>query len=98
MRAISQSLRCLIVRASESSHTGTPLDLLRRLSRERGAMAEEQQKADEGAPQADFSKKHPLETKWTLWFDNPQTRQTMIKYGQSLRSVYTFDCVEDFWW
>jgi translation initiation factor 4E len=46
----------------------------------------------------DFSKKHQLETKWTLWFDNPQTKQTLNKYGQTLRSVYTFDTVEDFWW
>jgi len=46
---------------------------------------------------ADFSKKHPLENKWTLWFDNPQTRQTTNKFGQTLRSVYTFDTVEDFW-
>mmetsp|Transcript_26142 Transcript_26142/g.77553 ORF Transcript_26142/g.77553 Transcript_26142/m.77553 type:complete len:201 (-) Transcript_26142:191-793(-) len=41
--------------------------------------------------------KHMLEHKWTLWFDNPQTKQTMNKYGQSLRSVYTFETVEDFW-
>ncbi|KAG1674388.1 hypothetical protein FOA52_012914 [Chlamydomonas sp. UWO 241] len=40
---------------------------------------------------------HPLEHKWTLWFDNPTTKQTTHKYGQSLRSVYTFDTVEDFW-
>mmetsp|Transcript_36062 Transcript_36062/g.80260 ORF Transcript_36062/g.80260 Transcript_36062/m.80260 type:complete len:213 (-) Transcript_36062:620-1258(-) len=45
----------------------------------------------------DFSKKHMLENRWTLWFDNPQTKQTLNKYGQTLRSVYTFDSVEDFW-
>lgn len=39
----------------------------------------------EAAP-ADFTAKHPLENRWTLWFDNPQTKQTMNKYGQSLRS------------
>ncbi len=42
--------------------------------------------------------KHELENKWTLWFDNPQAKQTMSKYGQSLRSVYTFSSVEEFWW
>jgi translation initiation factor 4E len=46
----------------------------------------------------DFSKKHPLENRWTLWFDNPNQKQTQKQYGQSLRSVYTFDTVEDFWW
>ncbi|EFJ40525.1 eukaryotic translation initiation factor 4E [Volvox carteri f. nagariensis] len=45
----------------------------------------------------DFSKKHPLENRWTLWFDNPNQKQTQKQYGQSLRSVYTFDTVEDFW-
>lgn len=45
----------------------------------------------------DFSRKHPLEHKWTLWFDNPQKKQTVDKFGQGLRSVYTFDSVEDFW-
>lgn len=45
----------------------------------------------------DFEKKHPLEYKWTLWFDNPQKKQTVDKFGQGLRSVYSFDTVEDFW-
>jgi translation initiation factor 4E len=67
-------------------------------------MAEEQQQVDqnnrgegEAAGEPDFSKKHPLEHRWTLWFDNPLTKQTTNKYGQTLRAVYTFDTVEDFW-
>lgn len=46
----------------------------------------------------DFSKKHPLQNKWCLWFDNPNAKQSVDKYGSSLRSVYAFDTVEDFWW
>lgn len=42
--------------------------------------------------------KHPLEHKWTLWFDNPSGKQKQDTWGSSLRSVYTFDTVEDFWW
>ena len=74
-------------------------------------MAEEKKAAEE-APQAreegelspnkdgepDFSKKHALEHRWTLWFDNPSGKQSLSKYGQGLRSVYSFDTVEDFWW
>mmetsp|Transcript_34741 Transcript_34741/g.87930 ORF Transcript_34741/g.87930 Transcript_34741/m.87930 type:complete len:202 (-) Transcript_34741:596-1201(-) len=45
----------------------------------------------------DEATRHPLANRWTLWFDNPQTKQTLNKYGQTLRSVYTFDTVEDFW-
>ena len=57
-------------------------------------MAEPAQLGDE----PDFSVKHPLEHRWTLWFDNPTQKQNQRAYGQSLRSVYTFDTVEDFWW
>ncbi len=47
----------------------------------------------------DFSiKRHPLEYRWTLWFDNPQQKQSTTKYGQTLRQVFTFDSVEEFWW
>jgi translation initiation factor 4E len=48
----------------------------------------------------DLSKMHPLENRWTLWFDNPSrtSKQSSATWGQSLRAVYTFDTVEDFWW
>ena len=47
----------------------------------------------------DFAQKHPLEYKWTLWFDNPKAQGSKPgTWGQTLRAVYTFDTVEDFWW
>jgi len=45
----------------------------------------------------DFNKKHTLEHSWTLWFDNPTGRQKQTTWGASLRAVYTFSTVEDFW-
>ena len=45
----------------------------------------------------DFCKKHPLHNKWTLWFDNPNGSRKQTTWGQTLRSVYTFDSIEDFW-
>ncbi|MEW5301894.1 MAG: hypothetical protein WDW36_004720 [Sanguina aurantia] len=45
----------------------------------------------------DFEKKHPLEHRWTLWFDNPLAKQTTTAFGQTLRPVHTFATVEDFW-
>ena len=42
--------------------------------------------------------KHELEHAWTIWYDNPQQKQTTTKFGQTLRPVYTFKTVEDFWW
>lgn len=56
---------------------------------------QEEGEIDQNAP--DFSKKHPLENRWTLWFDNPQAKQTVNKYGKTLKAIYTFDTVEDFW-
>ena len=47
--------------------------------------------------QIDFSRKHLLEHNWTLWFDNPSGRQNQTTWGQTLRSVHTFNSVEDFW-
>lgn len=54
--------------------------------------------ASSRAGNPDFSKKHPLETPWTLWFDNPNGKQKQSTWGQTLRAVYTFSTVEDFWW
>lgn len=40
---------------------------------------------------------HPLEHSWTLWFDNPSTKSKNSAWGSSIRPVYTFSTVEDFW-
>jgi len=50
------------------------------------------QTGEQEAPQ-----KHPLEHKWTLWFDNPKGSTRQSAWGQTLRAVYSFDTVEDFW-
>ena len=43
--------------------------------------------------------KHPLEHKWTLWYDaGSGGKGGGGSWGSTLRSVYTFDTVEDFWW
>jgi hypothetical protein len=41
---------------------------------------------------------HKLERKWTFWFDNQSKPKQGAAWGTSLRKVYTFDTVEDFWW
>ncbi|AES64084.1 putative translation Initiation factor eIF-4e [Medicago truncatula] len=40
---------------------------------------------------------HPLENSWTFWFDNPQTKSKQQAWGSSIRPVYTFSTVEEFW-
>ncbi|KAJ8531518.1 hypothetical protein K7X08_026952 [Anisodus acutangulus] len=40
--------------------------------------------------------KHQLEHSWTFWFD-PMATSRQVPWGSSLRSIYTFSTVEDFW-
>ncbi|KAI9195899.1 hypothetical protein LWI28_019219 [Acer negundo] len=40
---------------------------------------------------------HKLERKWTFWFDNQSKPKQGAAWGSSLRNVYTFDTVEEFW-
>jgi len=42
--------------------------------------------------------KHKLDRKWTFWFDNQSKAKQGAAWGISLRKVYTFDTVEEFWW
>lgn len=50
-------------------------------------------KGVEGAPA-----KHPLQHRWTLWFDNPALRgKGGGGWGSSMRPVFTFGTVEEFW-
>ncbi|KAI8914954.1 translation initiation factor eIF 4e-like domain-containing protein [Powellomyces hirtus] len=44
-----------------------------------------------------FNAKHPLQNRWTLWFDNPQKRTGLHNWEKSLKNLITFDTVEDFW-
>ncbi|NP_001275360.1 eukaryotic translation initiation factor 4E allele A [Solanum tuberosum] len=41
--------------------------------------------------------KHPLEHSWTFWFDSPIAKSRQTAWGSSLRNVYTFSTVEEFW-
>ncbi|KAI4295360.1 hypothetical protein L6164_035414 [Bauhinia variegata] len=40
---------------------------------------------------------HPLENSWTFWFDNPSAKSKQAAWGSSMRSIYTFATVEEFW-
>lgn len=41
--------------------------------------------------------RHPLEHSWTFWFDNPSAKSKQVAWGSSIRPIYTFSTVEDFW-
>ncbi|KAF4347026.1 hypothetical protein CsatB_002081 [Cannabis sativa] len=40
---------------------------------------------------------HPLEHSWTFWFDNPSAKSKQAAWGSSIRPIYTFSTVEEFW-
>ncbi|CAN0853700.1 Eukaryotic translation initiation factor 4E-1 [Linum grandiflorum] len=40
---------------------------------------------------------HPLEHRWTFWFDNPSAKSKQTTWGSSMRSIFTFGTVEEFW-
>ena len=40
---------------------------------------------------------HPLENSWTFWFDNPSVKSKQAAWGSSIRPIYTFATVEEFW-
>ncbi|XP_061356070.1 eukaryotic translation initiation factor 4E-1-like [Gastrolobium bilobum] len=40
---------------------------------------------------------HPLENSWTFWFDNPSAKTKQAAWGSSIRPIYTFSTVEQFW-
>lgn len=40
---------------------------------------------------------HKLERKWAFWFDKQSTHKQGAAWGSSLRKVYTFETVEEFW-
>lgn len=40
---------------------------------------------------------HPLEHSWTFWFDNPSAKSKQVAWGASMRPIYTFSTVEEFW-
>jgi len=41
--------------------------------------------------------KHPLQNRWSLWYDNPGKRTNVASWGDHLKKVFEFDTVEDFW-
>ncbi|KAJ7566335.1 hypothetical protein O6H91_02G097600 [Diphasiastrum complanatum] len=66
---------------------------------EEGEIASSPAAAAAGRPDkfGDVVAKHPLEHSWAFWFDNPSGKSTQTTWGSSLRHVYTFSTVEDFW-
>mmetsp|Transcript_26247 Transcript_26247/g.36964 ORF Transcript_26247/g.36964 Transcript_26247/m.36964 type:complete len:216 (+) Transcript_26247:167-814(+) len=55
------------------------------------------QLAEQSLEPNNFSIKHPLQNRWTLWFDNPGKKTTQESWAENLKKIVTFDTVEDFW-
>lgn len=45
-----------------------------------------------------FNVKHPLNTDWVLWFDNPNHKRPQANHWEAnLKEIIKIDSVEDFW-
>ena len=46
-----------------------------------------------------FNVAHPLEHKWTLWYDdgNMMKQNPELTWKQNLKQIYTFSSIEEFW-
>ncbi|XP_020867237.1 eukaryotic translation initiation factor 4E-2 isoform X2 [Arabidopsis lyrata subsp. lyrata] len=44
-----------------------------------------------------IQKSHFFQSSWTFWFDNPSSKSNQVTWGSSLRSLYTFATIEEFW-
>jgi hypothetical protein len=40
-----------------------------------------------------FTIKHPLQNRWTLWYDSPAKKTTQATWASNLRKIVTFDTV-----
>ena len=59
--------------------------------------AEEAAATESPAHTLSFAKKHPLQYRWVLWFDNPKLKKAEESWEENLKQIHTFDTVEDFW-
>jgi len=62
----------------------------------------ENKQITEDSSDPDFSRTHPLEYEWTLWYDRRQDASKRLPgeketYESNLRPIGTFSTVESFW-
>ncbi|KAK9146209.1 hypothetical protein Sjap_006112 [Stephania japonica] len=60
-------------------------------------MVETEMESSGGGEVSETQIPHRLERKWTFWFDNQSNPKPGAAWGTSLRQMYTFDTVEEFW-
>ncbi|XP_021769845.1 eukaryotic translation initiation factor 4E-1-like [Chenopodium quinoa] len=48
-------------------------------------------------PSKSIATTHPLENAWTFWFDNLTAKSKQAAWGSSIRPIYIFSTVEEFW-
>ncbi|XP_010499472.1 PREDICTED: eukaryotic translation initiation factor 4E-3-like [Camelina sativa] len=44
-----------------------------------------------------IKKSHLFQNSWAFWFDTPSSKSNQVTWGSSLRSLYTFSSIEEFW-
>jgi len=82
---------------SPSNEVDQKLENLSINDEEKSNVDSDQKEETETGEALSFAIKHPLQNRWTLWYDYPGPKTTQANWGDSLKKVVTFDTVEDFW-
>ncbi|EFA83631.1 eukaryotic translation initiation factor 4E [Heterostelium album PN500] len=61
------------------------------------ATTEQQQENEVTEDQQHSNIKHPLQNKWSLWFDYRNQKISQDSWAEGLKKIISFDTVEDFW-
>ncbi|GAM19823.1 hypothetical protein SAMD00019534_029980 [Acytostelium subglobosum LB1] len=58
---------------------------------------QQQQQTQQPTPLDSNLIKHPLQNKWSLWFDYRNAKTSQDQWADQLKKIISFDTVEDFW-
>ncbi|CAK9136626.1 unnamed protein product [Ilex paraguariensis] len=86
-----------MVEQVEKLTTATPEDQIEEKELEEGEIIDDEDEAESSTKLTTKTLKHPLEHLWTFWFDSPLAKSRQSSWGNSLKSIYTFSTVEEFW-
>ncbi|KAJ3111897.1 hypothetical protein HDU96_005176 [Phlyctochytrium bullatum] len=82
---------------STRQQAGEPVNSMRKRKSEEVKAADEGEVVFAFEDPVNFTVKHPLQHKWTLWYDSQQKKATQTNWHDNLKKLITIETVEDFW-
>ncbi|OMO82796.1 Translation Initiation factor eIF- 4e [Corchorus olitorius] len=95
---VEENLKSLSINEEENKNPNPNLKEEEEEELEEGEIAgEEDDTTSSSSKKGIVEQPHPLEHSWTFWFDNPSAKSKQATWGSSMRPIYTFATVEQFW-